>query len=150
MSVRVARLCLNHLKRRLSGTNLSLENNLPIFWLNAPLIIRAKVAFSWNIGKLFSFIYAEANWEATENNHYVLYDFLYALTHHTTGYTHMTVIRVWFWSPEEGVQRCSGEGCSNAKVVHTQIDLPGCAVLHQCLPCHPYQREWSWEKINLV
>ena len=36
------------LKRSLSGT---LENNLPMFRLNAPVII-----------------YAEANWEATEDN----------------------------------------------------------------------------------
>ena len=60
------------LKRRLSGTNLSLENNLLMFQLNAPVIIRVKVvtgAFSQSIGKLFSklklvpdnllFIYAE-------------------------------------------------------------------------------------------
>ena len=57
----------------LSGTNLSSENNLPTFRLNAPVMIRAKVmtgAFSQNVGKLFSelklvtdnlFIYAEAN-----------------------------------------------------------------------------------------
>ena len=51
------------MKRRLSGTNLSSENNLMMTG-----------AFSWNIGKLFSklkfvtdnllFIYAEANLEA--------------------------------------------------------------------------------------
>ena len=34
------------MKRRLSGTNLSSENNLPTFRLNAPVVI--------NIGKLFS------------------------------------------------------------------------------------------------
>ena len=58
-----------------------LENILPMFWLNAPVVIRSKVittgAFSRNIGKLFSelklatdnplFIYAEAKWEATES-----------------------------------------------------------------------------------
>ena len=63
------------MKRRLSVTNLSLENNLQTFRLNAPVVIRAKVmttgAFSRNEGKLFSelklvadnllFIYAEAN-----------------------------------------------------------------------------------------
>ena len=56
-------------------TNLSSENNLLTFRLNAPVMIRAKVmmtgAFSQNVGKLFSelklvtdnllFIYAEAN-----------------------------------------------------------------------------------------
>ena len=31
------------MKRRLSGTNLSLENNLPTFRLNAPAVIRVKV-----------------------------------------------------------------------------------------------------------
>ena len=43
------------MKRRLSVTNLSSKNNLK-FWLNAPVVIRAKVtgAFSWNVGKLFS------------------------------------------------------------------------------------------------
>ena len=52
------------MKRRLSVTNLSSENNL-MFRLNAPVVIRAKVvlfplalmttgAFSRNIGKLFS------------------------------------------------------------------------------------------------
>ena len=84
------------LNSRLSSTNLSSENNLPtlwlnspvvtwednlpMFWLNAPVIIRALMtmeAFSQNVGKLFSelklvpynllFIYAEANWEATES-----------------------------------------------------------------------------------
>ena len=53
------------MKRKLSVTNFSSENNLLIG------------AFSRNIGKLFSelklvtdnllFIHAEANWEATEN-----------------------------------------------------------------------------------
>ena len=45
------------MKRRLSGTNLSSENNLPTFQLNTPVVIRAKVttgAFSRNVGKLFS------------------------------------------------------------------------------------------------
>ena len=71
------------MKRRLSVTNLSSENNLPTFRLNAPVVIRAKgwlmmtAAFSRNVWKLFSelklvtdnllFIYAEANWEAAEN-----------------------------------------------------------------------------------
>ena len=59
------------IKRRLSVTNFSSENNLLTFWLNAPVVIVA------NIGKLFSklklvtdnlFIYAEANWEATESS----------------------------------------------------------------------------------
>ena len=62
------------MKRRLSVTDLSSENNLPTFQLNAPVVIRAEVttgAFSQNVGKLFSelksvtdnllFIYAEAN-----------------------------------------------------------------------------------------
>ena len=31
------------MKRRLSVTNLSSENNLPMFRLNAPVVIRAKV-----------------------------------------------------------------------------------------------------------
>ena len=69
----------NQMKRKLSVTNLSSENNLPTFWLNAPVIIRAKVhhssrnhflpdnlrtsltlalmttgAFNRNVGKLFS------------------------------------------------------------------------------------------------
>ena len=43
--------CIHHgvlkelipMKRRLSVTNFSLENILPMFWLNAPVIIRAKV-----------------------------------------------------------------------------------------------------------
>ena len=79
------------MKRRLSVTNLSSENNLPMFWLNAPVVIRAigKIvmrlralmttgAFSWNVGKLFSelklvtdnllFIFVEANWEDTESS----------------------------------------------------------------------------------
>ena len=66
------------LERRLSVTNLSSENNLPTFWLNAPVVIRAKGAFSQNVSKLFSklklvtdnllSIYAAANWEATESN----------------------------------------------------------------------------------
>ena len=57
--------------RRLSVTNLSSENNLPTFRLNAPVVVRVKGAFSRNIGKLFSelklvtdnllFVYAEAN-----------------------------------------------------------------------------------------
>ena len=60
-----------------------------------------------------------------------------ARTHmpHNWSCTHMS--RVWFWSSKEGVQRCSGEGRGDAKVVHTQIHFPGYAVLHQCLPCHP-------------
>ena len=59
------------MKRRVSVTNFSLENNLPMFQLNAPVVIRAK-----DVGKLFSelnlvvnnllFIYAEVNLEATE------------------------------------------------------------------------------------
>ena len=65
--------------KRLSGTNFSSENNLAMFRLNTPVVIRTKVmmagAFSRNIGKLLSelklvidnlFIYAEADWEATE------------------------------------------------------------------------------------
>ena len=35
-------LGLSHMKRRLSGTNFSSENNLPMFRLNAPVIIRTK------------------------------------------------------------------------------------------------------------
>ena len=35
------------MKRRLSVTNLSLENNLPTFRLNAPVVIRADV--NWSI-----------------------------------------------------------------------------------------------------
>ena len=31
------------MKRRLSGTNMSSENNLPTFLLNAPVVIRVKV-----------------------------------------------------------------------------------------------------------
>ena len=62
--------CIN--EERLSVTNLSSENNLnnlPMFQLNAAVVIRAK-ASSQNIGKLFSdlklgtdnlFIYAEAS-----------------------------------------------------------------------------------------
>ena len=44
------------MKRRLSGTNLSSENHLPMFQLNAPVVIALLVtgAFSRNIGKLFS------------------------------------------------------------------------------------------------
>ena len=67
----MARLCHNRCVGRLSGTNLSSENNLPMFRLNAPVIIRVKVAFNRNVGKLFSelklemdnllFINAEAN-----------------------------------------------------------------------------------------
>ena len=67
-------------KRRLSITNLSSENNLPMFQLNAPVFLFINpftlMIFSRNIGKLFSelklvtdnllFIYAAANWEATE------------------------------------------------------------------------------------
>ena len=55
--------------KRLPGTNLSSENNLPMFRLNAPVVIRE--ALSRNVGKLFSelklvpdsllFIYAEVN-----------------------------------------------------------------------------------------
>ena len=51
---------LHKWRERLSVTNLSSENNLPMFWLNAPVVIRLKGwwlmtgAFSWNIGKLFS------------------------------------------------------------------------------------------------
>ena len=65
--------------KKLSGTDFSSENNLAMFQLNTPVIIRAKVmtagAFSRNVGKLLSelklvidklFIYAEADWEATE------------------------------------------------------------------------------------
>ena len=53
--------------------NLSLENNLLTFQLNAPVVISAKVI---NIGKLFSKLklvtdnlYVEATWEATEKNY---------------------------------------------------------------------------------
>ena len=47
-------------ERRLSVTNLSSENNLPTFRLNASVVIKVKVstfiagAFSQNVGKLFS------------------------------------------------------------------------------------------------
>ena len=62
------------MKRRLSGTNLSSENNLLTFSLNAPVVTFALMttgAFSRNVSKLLSelklvpdnllFIYAEAN-----------------------------------------------------------------------------------------
>ena len=63
------------MKRRLSGNNLSSENNLTTFQLNAPVVITfalmSTAAFSRNVGKLISelklvpdnllFIYAEAN-----------------------------------------------------------------------------------------
>ena len=50
------------MKRRLSGTNLSSEINLPIFRLNVPVVVRVTKkealmttrAFSQNVGKLFS------------------------------------------------------------------------------------------------
>ena len=85
--------CCDSVKRRLSVTNLSSENNLPSFQLNVPVVIRVKViaafvctsftftlmmtgAFTWNVSKLFSnlklvtdnllFIYVAANWEATK------------------------------------------------------------------------------------
>ena len=59
------------MKRRLSVTNLSSDNNLVMLQLNAT------GAFNPNIGKLFFelklvadnlFIYAEVNWENTEND----------------------------------------------------------------------------------
>ena len=74
------------MKERSSVSNLSLENNLPMFRLNAPVVIRAKVKRWTNVAiyshalhvKLFSqlklvtdnllCIYAEANWEATEEH----------------------------------------------------------------------------------
>ena len=68
--------CTVYMKRWLSVANLSLENNLPMFLLNASVVtLMMTGAFSRNVGKLFSelklvrdnFIYAEANWEATEN-----------------------------------------------------------------------------------
>ena len=71
------------MKRRLSVTNLSSENNLPMFRLNAAVVTRASFAlmmtgaFSRNASKLFSdlklvtdnllFVYAGANSEATES-----------------------------------------------------------------------------------
>ena len=43
---KVEKLVLTMLvKSRLSVTNLSSENNLPMFWLNAPVIIRVKVLY---------------------------------------------------------------------------------------------------------
>ena len=47
------------MKRRLSVTNFSLENNLPMFWLNVPVISGLNAlmwtgTFSQNVGKLFS------------------------------------------------------------------------------------------------
>ena len=45
------------MKRRLSDTNFSSENDLPTFRLNAPVVIRAKLvttgAFSPTVSKLF-------------------------------------------------------------------------------------------------
>ena len=68
------------MKKSLSVTNFNSENNLPTFWLNAPAVtLMMTEAFSRNVGKLFSeltdnllFVYAEANWEATEkkNNNF--------------------------------------------------------------------------------
>ena len=49
---------LHQWTERLSVTNLSLEEALPTFWLNAPVVIRAKWmttgAFSRNVCKVFS------------------------------------------------------------------------------------------------
>ena len=64
--------------RRLSVTNLSSENNLSMFWLNASVFIRAKVEHSVETSasyfqlKLVTdnllFINTEANWEATASH----------------------------------------------------------------------------------
>ena len=73
--------------------NLSLNNNLPTFRLNAPVVITFAMmtteALSWNVGKLFSklklvtdnllFIYAEANWEATETYQTLFHDVVQSL-----------------------------------------------------------------------
>ena len=45
---------LHKWRERLSGTNLSSENNLPMFWLNAPVALMTTGAFSQNVSKLFS------------------------------------------------------------------------------------------------
>ena len=66
--------CMRWYMKRLSVTSFSLENNLMF-----RLTLMMTGAFSRNVGKLFSelklvtdnllFIYAEANWEATENSY---------------------------------------------------------------------------------
>ena len=43
-----------YIKRRSSVTNLSLENNLPMFWLNGPVVIRAKVKEMWTNVAIYS------------------------------------------------------------------------------------------------
>ena len=53
------------LERKLSATKLSLENNMPMFWVNAPVVTMVKVmtgAFSQNVGKVIS----EVKW-VTDN-----------------------------------------------------------------------------------
>ena len=58
------------MKRRLSVTNFSSQNNLPTFRLNAPVIIRVKVmttgAFSWNVGKLLKITFSAFMQKPTE------------------------------------------------------------------------------------
>ena len=49
------------MKRRLSVTNFSLENNLPTFRLNAPVIIRAKVKRCEQM-LLFIAVYPHSAW----------------------------------------------------------------------------------------
>ena len=90
---------LRYVKRRLSVTNLS--NNLLMFRLNAPVVIRA---FNWNVGKLSSelklvpnnllFIYAEANWEATESCRYSQELVFWNLVRCFYGIRHSSIFRL--------------------------------------------------------
>ena len=54
--------------KRLSVTNLSSENNLPMFQLNAIVTIRAHTSELKLVMDNFLFIYAAANWEDTESS----------------------------------------------------------------------------------